>query len=175
MCLSCCSGLVITMVVSLLFILLLRYTAGVLLWLIIFGVITVVGYGEYVPCKVTHIASGNCILNTHVVDVATFVTSNILTDRAVDRSVVMENCSRFRFVLPCCIFSRLSYFLSVSLCLSGIWHCYWEYRALTGKPGTNVTISDIGFHTDFSIYLQLSQTWLIFSMLSSTTIPLHHT
>ena len=41
------SGLVITMVVSLLFILLLRFTAGVLLWLIIFGVITAVGYGEY--------------------------------------------------------------------------------------------------------------------------------
>ncbi|XP_034035530.1 choline transporter-like protein 5-B isoform X2 [Thalassophryne amazonica] len=81
-------GLVITMVVSLLFILLLRFTAGVLLWLIIFGVITVVGYG--------------------------------------------------------------------------IWHCYWEYSTLRGKPDANVTISDIGFHTDFRVYLQLSQTWLIF-------------
>ncbi|XP_075895301.1 choline transporter-like protein 5-B isoform X1 [Nelusetta ayraudi] len=81
-------GLVITMVVSLLFILLLRYTADVLLWLLIFGVIAAIGYG--------------------------------------------------------------------------IWHCYWEYRALSGKPGANVTISDIGFHTDFSLYLQLSQTWLIF-------------
>lgn len=49
MCLCSCSGLVITMLVSLSFILLLRYTAGVLLWLIIFGVITAVGYGEYAP------------------------------------------------------------------------------------------------------------------------------
>ncbi|XP_029988685.1 choline transporter-like protein 5-B isoform X3 [Sphaeramia orbicularis] len=81
-------GLVITMVVSLLFILLLRFTAGVLLWLIIFGVIGVIGYG--------------------------------------------------------------------------IWHCYWEYSALSGKPGANITISDIGFQTDFNVYLQLSQTWLIF-------------
>lgn len=40
------SGLVITMVVSLLFILLLRYTADVLLWLLIFGVIAAIGYGE---------------------------------------------------------------------------------------------------------------------------------
>lgn len=47
--------------------------------------------------------------------------------------------------------------------LAGIWHCFWEYRSLSGKPGANVTISDIGFHTDFSVYLQLSQTWLIFS------------
>ncbi|XP_029939050.1 choline transporter-like protein 5-B isoform X3 [Salarias fasciatus] len=88
-------GLVITMVISLLFILLLRYTAGVLLWLVIFGVITAVGYG--------------------------------------------------------------------------IWHCYWEYSHLSGKPGSNVTISDIGFHTDFNVYLQHSQTWLIF-MISLSVI-----
>ncbi|XP_034003424.1 choline transporter-like protein 5-B isoform X4 [Trematomus bernacchii] len=88
-------GLVITMVVSLIFILLLRYTAGVLLWLIIISVITVIGFG--------------------------------------------------------------------------IWHCYWEYSNLTRKPGANVTISDIGFQTDFSIYLQLSQTWLIF-MISLSVI-----
>ncbi|KAM9848797.1 choline transporter-like protein 5-B [Aulostomus maculatus] len=88
-------GLVITMVVSLLFILLLRYTAGVLLWLIIFGVIAAIGYG--------------------------------------------------------------------------IFHCYWEYSTLSGKPGANVTISDIGFQTDFSIYLKLSQTWFIF-MISLSVI-----
>ncbi|TNN69234.1 Choline transporter-like protein 5-B [Liparis tanakae] len=83
------------MVVSLIFILLLRYTAGVLLWLTIFGVITAVGFG--------------------------------------------------------------------------IWHCWWEYSTLRGKAGGNVTISDIGFHTDFSIYLQLSQTWFIF-MISLSVI-----
>ncbi|KAM8746410.1 choline transporter-like protein 5-B isoform 3-T3 [Acanthopagrus schlegelii] len=88
-------GLVITMVVSLLFILLLRFTASVLLWLTVFGV-----------------------------------------------------------------FGALNY---------GIWHCYWEYDTLTGKPGADVAISDIGLHTDFSIYLQLSQTWLIF-MISLSVI-----
>ncbi|XP_063057528.1 choline transporter-like protein 5-B isoform X1 [Engraulis encrasicolus] len=81
-------GLVITMVVSLLFILLLRFTAGALLWLVIFGVIAAIGYG--------------------------------------------------------------------------IWHCYWEYGLLQGKPDAEVTISDIGFQTDFRVYLQLRQTWLIF-------------
>ncbi|CAB1324652.1 unnamed protein product, partial [Coregonus sp. 'balchen'] len=88
-------GLVITMVVSLAFILLLRFTAGVLLWLIIFGVIAVVGYG--------------------------------------------------------------------------IWHCYWEFSTLRGKPhgDGDVTISDIGFQTDFRVYLQLSQTWLIFMIFLS--------
>ncbi|XP_062280250.1 choline transporter-like protein 5-B [Scomber scombrus] len=86
-------GLVITMVVSLFFILLLRYTAGMLLWLIVFGVIAAIGYG--------------------------------------------------------------------------IWHCYWEYSILSRKSGSNVTISDIGFQTDFSIYLQLSQTWFIFMIVLS--------
>ncbi|XP_062308294.1 choline transporter-like protein 5-B isoform X3 [Osmerus eperlanus] len=88
-------GLVITMVVSLAFILLLRFTAGVLLWLIIFGVIAAVGYG--------------------------------------------------------------------------IWHCYWEFSTLRGKPDADVTVSDIGFQTDFRVYLQLSQTWLVF-MISLSVI-----
>ncbi|XP_041134033.1 choline transporter-like protein 5 isoform X2 [Polyodon spathula] len=94
-------GLVIAMVVSLLFILLLRYTAGVLLWVIIFGVIGVIGYG--------------------------------------------------------------------------ILHCYLEFSTLRGKPGADVTISDIGFQTDFRVYLQLSQTWLIFMIclcISEATIIL---
>uniref|UniRef100_G3PE69 Choline transporter-like protein n=1 Tax=Gasterosteus aculeatus aculeatus TaxID=481459 RepID=G3PE69_GASAC len=86
-------GLVFTMMVSLVFILLLRYIAGVLLWLVVFGIIAAIGFG--------------------------------------------------------------------------IWHCYWEYSSLRGKPGANVTISDIGFHSDFGVYLQLSQTWLIFMIVLS--------
>jgi len=35
-----------------------------------------------------------------------------------------------------------------------------------GKPDSDITISDIGFQTDFRVYLQLSQTWLIFSEIS---------
>uniref|UniRef100_A0A8C1N0X3 Choline transporter-like protein n=1 Tax=Cyprinus carpio TaxID=7962 RepID=A0A8C1N0X3_CYPCA len=88
-------GLVISMLVSLIFILLLRFTAGVLFWMVIFGVIVAVGYG--------------------------------------------------------------------------IWHCYWEYSTLKGKPDSDITISDIGFQTDFRVYLQLSQTWLIF-MISLAVI-----
>ncbi|XP_039591835.1 choline transporter-like protein 5 isoform X2 [Polypterus senegalus] len=88
-------GLVIAMLVSLVFILILRFTAGVLLWLIIFGVIGVIGYG--------------------------------------------------------------------------IWHCYWEFSTLRGRPGADVTISDIGFQTDFRVYLQLSQTWLIFMIFLCIT------
>lgn len=44
--LSLCSGLVIAMVVSLIFIVLLRYLAGVMVWVMIVLVILVIGYGE---------------------------------------------------------------------------------------------------------------------------------
>uniref|UniRef100_A0AAY4BYT0 Choline transporter-like protein n=1 Tax=Denticeps clupeoides TaxID=299321 RepID=A0AAY4BYT0_9TELE len=88
-------GLVITMLVSLAFILLLRFTAGVLLWLVIFGVIAAVGYG--------------------------------------------------------------------------IWHCYWEFSILKEKPDADITISNIGFQTDFRVYLQLSQTWFIFMISLAVT------
>ncbi|XP_072524683.1 choline transporter-like protein 5-A isoform X1 [Salminus brasiliensis] len=44
----------------------------------------------------------------------------------------------------------------------GIWHCYWEFTLLRETPGADVTISDIGFQTDVHVYLQLSQTWLVF-------------
>ncbi|XP_053099926.1 choline transporter-like protein 5 isoform X3 [Hemicordylus capensis] len=84
-------GLFIAMVVSLLFLVLLRFTAGVLFWIFIFGVIGIIGYG--------------------------------------------------------------------------IWHCYWEFHRLHGIPGSDLTIYDIGFQTDFRVYLQLRQTWLAFMIL----------
>lgn len=40
------SGLVIAMVVSLIFIILLRFLAGVMIWIMIFMVILVIGYGK---------------------------------------------------------------------------------------------------------------------------------
>ena len=38
-----------------------------------------------------------------------------------------------------------------------------EYRSLKGEPGSDVTIRDLGLQTDFSVYLQIRQTWLAFS------------
>lgn len=46
-CLVCVSsGLVIAMVVSLIFIVLLRFLAGIMIWVMIFLVIVVIGYGK---------------------------------------------------------------------------------------------------------------------------------
>uniref|UniRef100_A0A3B4U059 Choline transporter-like protein n=1 Tax=Seriola dumerili TaxID=41447 RepID=A0A3B4U059_SERDU len=84
-------GLVIAMLTSLLFIILLRFLAGIMVWIMIVLVILVIGYG--------------------------------------------------------------------------IFHCYMEYASLKGEPGANVTLQDLGFQTDFSVYLQIRQTWLAFMII----------
>ncbi|XP_067877449.1 choline transporter-like protein 2 isoform X2 [Heterodontus francisci] len=84
-------GMSIALVVSLLFVILLRFTATVMVWLIILLVIAVLGYGIY--------------------------------------------------------------------------HCFMEYTNLKGVPGSDVTITDLGFQTDLRVYLHLRQTWLAFLII----------
>ncbi|XP_047213576.1 choline transporter-like protein 2 isoform X1 [Girardinichthys multiradiatus] len=84
-------GLVIAMVLSLLFIILMRFLGGIMVWIIIVAVIVVIGYG--------------------------------------------------------------------------IFHCYMEYAHLKGEPGANVTLKELGFQTDFTVYLHVRQTWLAFMII----------
>uniref|UniRef100_A0A672G477 Choline transporter-like protein n=1 Tax=Salarias fasciatus TaxID=181472 RepID=A0A672G477_SALFA len=84
-------GLVIAMLLSLLFIVLLRFLAGIMVWIMVALVIIVIGYG--------------------------------------------------------------------------IFHCYMEYAALKGEPGADVTLQDLGFQADFTVYLQIRQTWLAFMII----------
>lgn len=86
MCVCYCSGLVITMVASLLFILLLRYTAGAFLWVIIVGVIAAVAYGAYALKAITQIAALDLTHNFY---------SGFLACFAVNISSVMANYTRF--------------------------------------------------------------------------------
>ncbi|XP_035038626.1 choline transporter-like protein 4 isoform X1 [Hippoglossus stenolepis] len=46
----------------------------------------------------------------------------------------------------------------------GIWHCYWEYD---NYKKNSATISDIGFTTNFNVYLQVQETWLAFLIILS--------
>uniref|UniRef100_A0A3B1ILP4 Choline transporter-like protein n=1 Tax=Astyanax mexicanus TaxID=7994 RepID=A0A3B1ILP4_ASTMX len=57
---------------------------------------------------------------------------------------------------------------AVIVLVAYIWHCYSEFTLLRKTPGADVTISDIGFQTDVQVYLQLSQTWLLFVSLGLT-------
>lgn len=100
------------MLLSLLFIVLLRFLAGIMVWVMIALVILVIGYG-----------------------------------RSGTRTVTAPPDPAHRF----------------SSCPLGIFHCYMEYAALKGQAGANVTLQQLGFQTDFSVYLQIQQTWLAFS------------
>uniref|UniRef100_A0A674B1E7 Choline transporter-like protein n=1 Tax=Salmo trutta TaxID=8032 RepID=A0A674B1E7_SALTR len=84
------AALVIAMVVSFLFLLLLRFIAPVMVWVLIFGVLAVGAYGIY--------------------------------------------------------------------------HCWWEYD---NYRKSTVSITDIGFTTDFKVYLQVKETWLAFLIIIS--------
>ncbi|KAM6219166.1 choline transporter-like protein 2 isoform 2-T2 [Rhynchocyon petersi] len=86
-------GLVIAMMLSLLFVVLLRFLAGIMVWVMIVLVILVLGYG--------------------------------------------------------------------------IFHCYMEYARLRGEAGSDVSLVDLGFQTDFRVYLHLRQTWLAFMIILS--------
>uniref|UniRef100_A0A8C6YDX3 Choline transporter-like protein n=1 Tax=Naja naja TaxID=35670 RepID=A0A8C6YDX3_NAJNA len=88
---SICRGLVISMVISLVFIVLLRFLAGIMIWVMIVLVILVLGYG--------------------------------------------------------------------------IFHCYMEYAHLKGQTGSDVSLMELGFQTDFRVYLHLKQTWLAFMII----------
>lgn len=44
---------------------------------------------------------------------------------------------------------------------AGIWFCSTEFSKLKDKPGSDVSIVEVGFHTDLQVYLQLRQTWII--------------
>ncbi|XP_023265908.1 choline transporter-like protein 4 [Seriola lalandi dorsalis] len=46
----------------------------------------------------------------------------------------------------------------------GIWHCYWEYD---NHKKNSATITDIGFTTNFNVYLQVQETWLAFLIIIS--------
>uniref|UniRef100_A0A8D3BTR8 Choline transporter-like protein n=1 Tax=Scophthalmus maximus TaxID=52904 RepID=A0A8D3BTR8_SCOMX len=46
----------------------------------------------------------------------------------------------------------------------GIWHCYWEYD---NYKKASASISDIGFTTNFNVYLQVQETWLAFLIIIS--------
>ncbi|XP_068958348.1 choline transporter-like protein 5 [Petaurus breviceps papuanus] len=53
----------------------------------------------------------------------------------------------------------------VIVILYGIWICYREYDRRQAKPGSQVTLYDLGFQSDFRVYLQLQQTWLAFMII----------
>ncbi|KAF4115703.1 choline transporter-like protein 2 isoform X2 [Onychostoma macrolepis] len=47
----------------------------------------------------------------------------------------------------------------------GIAHCSIKYVNLKDTPGANITLQQLGFQPDFSVYLHIRQTWLAFIII----------
>ncbi|XP_048043350.1 choline transporter-like protein 2 isoform X2 [Megalobrama amblycephala] len=47
----------------------------------------------------------------------------------------------------------------------GIAHCSIKYVNLKDSPGSNITLQQLGFQPDFSVYLHIRQTWLAFIII----------
>lgn len=72
-------------------------------------------------------------------------------------------CKASEHLLRIFISFSLLYFNLSLVFFPGIFHCYMQYASLKGQAGSDVTIKDLGLQTDFSVYLQIQQTWLAFS------------
>uniref|UniRef100_A0A8C7R7M0 Choline transporter-like protein n=1 Tax=Oncorhynchus mykiss TaxID=8022 RepID=A0A8C7R7M0_ONCMY len=102
-------GLVITMVVSLAFILLLRFTAGVLLWLIIFGVIAVVGY----------------VISLSVIEAVIIIILIFLRRRVRIAIALLKEGSRAIGYIMSTLFYPIITFVLLAICIA-----YWAVTAV---------------------------------------------
>lgn len=118
------------MVVSMLFLLLLRFTAPVMVWVLIVGVLGAGAYGKH---STGALCPRQCQLKS----------SRLMCSK---QSICHDNCSSISERFRC-------------VSLSGIWHCYWEYD---NYKKDSATISNIGFTTNFNVYLHVQETWLAF-------------
>uniref|UniRef100_A0A8C7G4Y2 Choline transporter-like protein n=1 Tax=Oncorhynchus kisutch TaxID=8019 RepID=A0A8C7G4Y2_ONCKI len=67
-----------------------------------------------------------------------------------------------RFIAPVMVWVLIFGVLAVGA--YGIYHCWWEYDNYRKSA---VSITDIGFTTDFKVYLQVKETWLAFLIILS--------
>uniref|UniRef100_A0A8C7P8C9 Choline transporter-like protein n=1 Tax=Oncorhynchus mykiss TaxID=8022 RepID=A0A8C7P8C9_ONCMY len=67
-----------------------------------------------------------------------------------------------RFIAPVMVWVLIFGVLAVGA--YGIYHCWWEYD---NYRKSTVSIADIGFTTDFKVYLQVKETWLAFLIILS--------
>uniref|UniRef100_A0A4W6ERM0 Choline transporter-like protein n=1 Tax=Lates calcarifer TaxID=8187 RepID=A0A4W6ERM0_LATCA len=77
-------------------------------------------------------------------------------------TLVILNLLPFMSALCFCLSSGT--FVNVVVSLVGIWHCYWEYD---NYKNSSSSITNVGFTTNFSVYLQVQETWLAFLIIIS--------
>uniref|UniRef100_A0A671TA17 Choline transporter-like protein n=1 Tax=Sinocyclocheilus anshuiensis TaxID=1608454 RepID=A0A671TA17_9TELE len=56
-------------------------------------------------------------------------------------------------------------FMVIAVVACGIAHCSIKYVNLKDTPGSNITLQQLGFQPDFSLYLHIRQSWLAFIII----------
>uniref|UniRef100_A0A672QN23 Choline transporter-like protein n=1 Tax=Sinocyclocheilus grahami TaxID=75366 RepID=A0A672QN23_SINGR len=56
-------------------------------------------------------------------------------------------------------------FMVIAVVAGGIAHCSIKYVNLKDTPGSNITLQQLGFQPDFSVYLHIRQSWLAFIII----------
>lgn len=154
---SSCRGLVIAMVASLIFIVLLRFLAGIMVWVMIVLVILVLGYGERCPRGWEPSPCSPCFPFPPL--------SRVCMQKPPRPSPWTQILVGLSSTSLSAVECQYDDFL---LSTPGIFHCYMEYAKLKGEAGSDVSLTDLGFQTDLRVYLHLRQTWLAFSESLST-------
>uniref|UniRef100_A0A8C9YBB3 Choline transporter-like protein n=1 Tax=Sander lucioperca TaxID=283035 RepID=A0A8C9YBB3_SANLU len=95
--------------------------------------------------------------------------SNVVVEALCQLPSVYSNTTVFIFIVLLRFLAGIMVWVMIVLVILvigyGIFHCYMEFASLKGEPGSDVTIRDLGLQTDFSVYLQIRQTWLAFMII----------
>lgn len=130
-----------SLVVSLTYILLLRFTAGLLLWTTIIAVLLLLAYGAYSQCF-TYYIKLFFLFYGYVI-----ISPNQLWVR---NNGIIKSCSIFRIPHKMCMWT-----------CAGMWYCFNELSQLRHRPGSDVALVEVGLQMDLQAYLQLRETWII--------------
>ncbi|CAJ0949620.1 unnamed protein product [Ranitomeya imitator] len=158
-------ALAIAMLTSFLFLILLRFIAGILVWLLIIGVIGVIGYDAAASVIKKFTAHGT-VANLprcgrkRKIDkrfqrkiVRMLDKDPRLTSKQVQAALQSEGTT----VSTRTILQGLN-----EKGLYGIYHCYMEYDTF---KKTGATINNVGFTTNLSAYFSVQETWLAFFII----------
>uniref|UniRef100_A0A8C5JEU4 Choline transporter-like protein n=1 Tax=Junco hyemalis TaxID=40217 RepID=A0A8C5JEU4_JUNHY len=150
-------GLFIAMMLSLLFLVLLRFTAGVLFWIFIFGVIGIIGYGRCNFLASETIFSYLIILCG--VEVIIILMLIFLRNRIRIAIALLKEGSRAIGYIMSTLFYPIVTFLLIAICIS-YWAVTAVFLATSGEPvykvmtfnTTNVTKLCPGAQCTFAFY-----------------------
>uniref|UniRef100_A0A4W4GIJ3 Choline transporter-like protein n=1 Tax=Electrophorus electricus TaxID=8005 RepID=A0A4W4GIJ3_ELEEL len=150
------SGLVIAMVVSLLFLLLLRFLAAILIWILILGVLAVGAFGKCVSVCVCVCVCECVLILLSVAEAVLLLTLIFLRTRIlIAIALIRESSKAVSYMMTTLIYPLVS-FVFLVVCVS-YWGITALYLATSGAPVYNVVALNMS-QSDCSTVITGNQT-----------------